>query len=343
MSMGGPARRTTSVLLAAVLFVLAGCGSGEASAQKIADRVYPGLLTVVDTTSGTVPGGFFPETTVTFGLADDPDAVVVVAGPNEARLRAAVTKARWEAAELRALRSVLTEQDLPLVGMDLPEPRAAGVEVRVVIAVTLEESTLDDVRRRLDAAFRAWPQARQAGGLPAGISSLALGLIAPERVAEIPQASNHRLPVLGQLSYPPRLSASTAAQSASVFTTPRGDGSLWSVDASLNRTLAEAESQRIDERAAGHARKWAASAGLDRQPATQSGFSRLEPGRFDRLRTYVLLCPPSAGTCNTQTTDRAVGMTLDLRTLEATEVGLVTATRRPGGGWVTPLEPERFE
>lgn len=337
--------RVAMAVVVLALVIGGGCSQGASSAQRVADEALPGQLRLLESRRTTTPGGFFPATEATYAVTDDADAVITILNPTVASLPPALQRARAQTAELRALRGVLDEQDLDLLGFRV-EQREAGVEVASWVAADLGPSTYADTRRRLDSVLTAWAATRSSPGHPGvspTISSLSLGIIDPADVAALLEDPRRGYPTIARLGFGPRLSAATAAQTALVFTYPRPDGRLWATDLALAPSLGATERRELGAAAGAAARSWLAAAGEDVTPAADLTWLRVEDGSLTMLRGYLLLCAPGAASCNVPSSTGVLGLTVDRSTRRFTDLALVEVDKEPDGTWPQPLEPERLD
>ncbi|MFD7313031.1 hypothetical protein [Streptomyces sp. NPDC059883] len=165
--LGGP----TGVLLCALALLVAGRGvvttkNDRKRAAEPAEARYPGILDVLSART------LFPQaggSEVTFPVADDPDAAVLLRidtaagtrdrGPRDRALDEAVERGRSRAGELRWMRGAFTDRGYELVGVD---PAFSGPWV----AAAPTNATVTRVLAELGACVRTWGPARDANGAP---------------------------------------------------------------------------------------------------------------------------------------------------------------------------------
>lgn len=343
-------RLVTVAVLIALVTLAGGCGGGRQGearddAQRLADELYPGRLSVIDVQTsigGPIP---VPVTTVTFSVADAPDAVVTLTGIDADTLRAALDRALWEAEELGAVREALAGGDFELLGSSVPEAVDDGLQLTVYLSAAVDEGSVAEVQARLDQSLSGWVSSRGSAAYPrltSPLSSLSVRLVDPDQAQALPDHPDPRMPGLGRLSYAERVSALERATTQIAFVTRQDDGRPWPITASLAPRLSDDDQGRVDRAVVEAATRWVAPRGLDLRLATFTTWPRLEPGTIRRLRTYTLACPPSVPECTLPRASHAVASTVDLATLEVRDFRLVPSTRRPDGGWTQPLEPERL-
>ncbi|MFE4911675.1 SCO7460 family lipoprotein [Streptomyces sp. NPDC056652] len=305
--LGGP----TGVLLCALALLVAGRGvvttkNDRKRAAEPAEARYPGILDVLSARA------LFPQaggSEVTFPVADDPDAAVLLRidtaagtrdrGPRDRALDEAVERGRSRAGELRRMRAAFTDRGYELVGVD-PAFSAPWV------AAAPTNATVTRVLAELGACVRTWGPARDENGAPR--RSVTVNLVAPDLARERPtgQAKSPTVPRMTD----PRLPAALAKRPHYAVSSTVRDGV---VDPASGRAYLSFpwEDRRALEKAVGDAvRDWLRTtrprAGVD----MVSGLWWLEPGTVDRLKGYVLFCD-EAGEGARCAGDHAVVLTVD--------------------------------
>ncbi|MYU26469.1 hypothetical protein GTY84_32910 [Streptomyces sp. SID8352] len=300
-------RRSGGGMAAAlVVLLLAGCGvfdteDDERRARELADAFHPGRLTVIGARS------LVPEATgseVTFAVTDDPDAAVTLrldaseercegGATCEEALANALERGLDRAAELRLVRDAFEGCGHRVLAVD--RQRAAPW-----IAVRITQQGLDGVLEELGACAQRWVTARAERGRLGDSRWVSVSVTTPARAGKLPAAGSDR-PTALRLTHGPRLAA-LSAQPYYVVDFPVGDDAEHTVDAARPQMRIvepferrEEFSQRIDASVLpllrGTYPEAVATGG------SGLGVWRLEPGRIDRVRGYVLFCarPPEGG------------------------------------------------
>lgn len=342
-------RRRTAGLVAVMLILtcaLAGCSGPDrsrATAQQAADRLFPGTLVVIDATTGVGGPVPFPQTSATFRMTDDPDAVVRVSNLGEDTLRTAVERARWEAEEYRALRAALDDAGLPLLAVSWPRLTDGALEAAAVVGVALTGSDLDQTLDALDAAVSAWARSRGEPPYPLldqPISSLWLQLAPPHDPRSLPPTPDPARPALLTLTDPGRRDALAGLVTHQALITAGSDG-LTPVEEVLRPVLAGPDQQRLDAAVLAAARRFLDAEGSDLVVTDHTmAWSFFEGGDLERLRTYVVACPARSTPCGVGGASAIIGLTVDLRTLGTSDPRLLEAEHTSSGGMALP-EPNR--
>lgn len=323
-----------------ILGPLSGCSEegARARAQRLADEVMPGQLTVLSAQVG--PGGPVPSAQIVanYRINDDPDAEVQLVGLSADGLRAAVETARRQTAELRSLEAPLAEQGLELVGLsnrtDLGGDQRIGT---ILVEAAVTEATLTEVLRSLDVALGRWYEERP--GKP--IESLSLSLIARGHAAQAPAPASD-LPRTMKLSYPPRVAALERFCTQRSYVEP-AVGGLTPVAANLVPALSDEDAERLAAAVSAVVPAWLRSQGRSFALAEYYMlWSFYLPGSLTQLRTYQLACPAGRdASCNAIMLEAVVAMTVDLETWAIDDLVLVTPEQRRGSRVVLPIEPDR--
>lgn len=274
-------------------------------AAAMADRLYPGLLTVV--------GGrtLFPRTTgseICFSVADDPDAVVRLRtdasthAPDFALVEA-LTLGRAEADGLRALRSTFEDAGLPVVGLrtSLGDPW---------VAAQLTDDTVTAALERIGVSAREWARHRESfAPRGAGHLSLSVRVVNPAVAEHLPDAGPD-LPTVMRLSHP-ELLAALGAHRHVVATYPVHDGiadtSAATVYLSRSREDAEIFGRKVRDAAA----EWLRTAAPGAVVGTTANVWRLEPGRVDRITGHVRFTYDAAADAHGRRFDHVVAVVAD--------------------------------
>jgi hypothetical protein len=291
-------RRRWRAAIAALAAVLTGCdspGAARAKGQELADRLFPGELTVVTSRSVWMGG---PGHEVIAAVHDDPDAAVMLTmhgsedcAPGsacEARLRTAVADARAKAAELRSLLGAFASCGHPVVAVEsLGRYAADSVGLAPWIAAPVDDAGVAALVADVDRCIAAWTAARAASDSPwrASRASLTLGIADPAVAARAP-APDPRLPTAARLMDPDLVRA-VRARPAHVLIMGVPPGGPAPAAGPLLRPVLDFAAERefataVEAAAAGFLTGSGATAG--RLLATGT---RLEPGSATRLRAYV--------------------------------------------------------
>lgn len=294
--------------------LVAGCGSlgtgdDRRRAEELAEDLFPGTLKVIDARN------LFPEaegSEITFAFTDDPDAAARLRidadrdrcdrGATCAdALRGAVGRARADADRIRTMRKAFEDCGFPVLAVD--ERRATPwVEAEV------GAETVEDVLASVQACARHWVRVRAArndvgAGSARPLTSVSVSLAAPATAARLPSAEAD-LPTALRLAHGPRLAALSKKPyyEATYRVTGADGGDVDLTSPSLRRVLPFEERQAFGREASASAlpvlrRTYPRAVPVE---AVGLGVWRLEPGRIDRSRGYVLFCerPPADGrTC----------------------------------------------
>ncbi|MFD3915233.1 SCO7460 family lipoprotein [Streptomyces sp. NPDC058603] len=301
----------TGVLVCALALLAAGCGvvttkSDRKRAAELAEARYPGILDVLSART------LFPATSgseVTFSVADDPDAAVLLRidaaagtcdrGPCDRALDEAVERGRSRAGELRRMRAAFTDCGYELVGATpaLSAPWVAAAPTNATVTRVLAE---------IGACLRTWSPARDENGAPR--RSVTVNIVAPGLARERP-AGKATSPTVLRMTDPGLLGALAKRPHYSVSYTVR-DGV---VDPASGRAYLSFpwEDRRAFEKTVGDAvRDWLRTTRPRAGVAMVSGLWWLAPATLDRLKGYVLFCD-EAGEGARCAGDHAVALTVD--------------------------------
>ncbi len=344
---GGRPRAPAAIIaaLVGVLMVLSACGSSATDrAQRLADRLYPGRLSVIE--AEIQPGTIgFPETWATYSVTDDPDAAVEVKPLSEDHLKRVFEESLRESAEFRALRAAFSTQQLDLVSVDRLTIGSSGFEGAISVAAPVDANTIVALHGRLDAAVEHWMALRASDtfanrAIP--VSSLAIAIVDPAVVPDLPTAPDPSWPTILRLGYDQRRRAAGRAETHQIFIALDGTGHPWPAAASLRPVLSDAEQEDLEAAVRAAGAQWLSIRHPDLYPGhLVLAWSRLEADSVDRLRSYLIACPTPSG-CAVATATHAVALTVNLSTLSTKDLTLVTSARRFDGGWRLPLEPQRI-
>jgi hypothetical protein len=305
----------------ALAAALTGCGdpgAARATGQELADRVFPGELTVVASRSLGMAG---PGHLLTAAVRADPDAAVVFpvygrddCGPGsecEQRLRAAVPEAMARAAELRALLGAFASCGYPVVAVPELGRRAFDtVGLSLWVSARVADGAVDALVADLDRCIGAWTAARAAGDSPwrARRASLTLGVADPAVVAAAP-APDPELPTAARLAEPDLVRAVAARPAYSAVMGVPAGGPAPAVGPLLRPVLDVAAQEEFAAAVEAAAAEFLAGTGVTAGELLATG-TRLEPGSASRLRAYVRACstpPPPGRRCS----DLLVALTVD--------------------------------
>jgi hypothetical protein len=333
----------------ALAAALTGCGNPaaiRAEGQELADRLFPGQLTVVASRS-VWRGG--PGHELIAAVRDDADAAVVlpvyggaVCGPGaecEERLRQAVADARARAAELRALLGAFASCGHPVIAVDtLGRYAFDTIGIAPWIAAPVAGAGVDALAADLDRCTSAWTAAWAASDSPwrAARASLTLGIADPAVLATAPQP-DPVLPTAARLADPDLVRA-VAARPAHVAIMGIPPGGPAPPVGPLLRPLLGPDEQ-LGFAAAVEAAAAAHLAGSEMTPGQLLGpATRYEPGSTTRLRAYVRACsaPPAGEPCVGG--DVLVALTVDHDGGGAADPVLLRGVPGPDGQFSYPIE-----
>jgi hypothetical protein len=342
--------RAAAAAASLVIVAAAGCGSSHddpsRAAQQLADQVYPGELSVFDSwTFGHDAGS-----KVVFRVADDPDAAVqfkipAEGSPDAGKLREAVAEGRWQAAELRALRSGFDSCGLPIVAVtDISVASHDSMRATVWARTPVNEDTVGQLSETLDRCVRSWLQSRDGSADLAGLSvrRLSVNIADPETVPELPEPPTD-VPTITALSDRSLTNALRTPPYHSAFVS-FVDGQPSGI--TLRPVRTGEEEHVLNQQVRTSADEWLDAQGV---PHTMgdvlTALNRLLPGSVRELRSYVAVCDPlpEGKRCIDPASTGVVAATIDLETGAVRDHRLI-ADARAGGFWRVPLEPaERTE
>ncbi|MBQ0827063.1 SCO7460 family lipoprotein [Streptomyces tagetis] len=278
-----------------------GTGDDERRAREVAEEVLPGKLTVIGART------LVPETTgseITFSLADDPDAAVVLrvdadkdrcdgGGTCAEALRKAVERGRSQGEHLRLMREAFEECGHPVLAVD------QGLSTPWVEAEPTN-GNLDEVLAEIGACVERWTTARAARPDAESPRWVSVAFAAPGTAARLPSAEEDR-PTLLRLTHRPRLAALAGVPyHVAAYPVAPGAGGGAEAGTPTLRLVApfeqrEAFSRQIDASVLPELRRTHPDAVTT--GGAGMGVWRLEPGRIDRMRGHVLFCarPPADG------------------------------------------------
>jgi hypothetical protein len=277
-----------STVLAAV-----GCGTGKQdrrAAEELAERLYPGRLTVVAVRT-LAPASSGSE--VTFALAGDADAVVRLpidsaartcdGQPCEQRLTRAIEEARTRAETWRLLSGTFERCGHPVIGVDeaLEDPWIAAAPTNATVRALLAE---------LGDCVRRFAQARDRRDVKKP-DYISIHMAAPE-VARGRPAGDRELPGLLRMT-DRRLMIALAARPYLIasYKAPPGQTSVPPASVTFQRPYADEQAfeKKIRNAVAARLRSEFPQARV----AHVGGLWRVEPGTVDRLTGHALFCDPA--------------------------------------------------
>jgi hypothetical protein len=342
-------RRRWQATVTALVAALSGCGdpgAARAKGQELADRVFPGELTVVASRSLGMAG---PGHLLTAAVRADPDAAVVFpvygrddCGPGsecEQRLRAAVPEAMARAAELRALLGAFASCGYPVVAVPELGRRAFDtVGISLWVSARVADGGVDALVADLDRCVGAWTAARAAGDSPwrAWRASLTLGIADPAAVATAP-APDPELPTAARLADPHLVRAVAARPTHTAIMGLPAGGPAPAVGPLLRPVLDVAAQQEFAAAVEAAAAEFLAGTGVTPGELLATG-TRLEPGSASRLRAYVRACstpPPPGKRCGG---DLLVALTVDRDGGAAADPVLLRDVADGDGRFTYPIE-----
>jgi hypothetical protein len=332
-------RRALATLLSAVACLVAACGSSgvtrdakadEKTAQELADRLFPGELTVLGSES------IFPRDTgskVTFSVRDDPDAAVRVDVDShrdtlEQRLRDAVSTGRAQAAELRLLTGAFRDCGREIIGIEEIAPYSNDVlQITAWVAAPITNATVSALLSQLDGCITAWGEKRAGSDSPwkAKHTNLSLNIVSSAEPSTLTGPTYLRLTDRDLIK--------TLAGSEHYRTlTLDGQQSVGDVlFPAMSFEGAKLESA---------ARDWLAKADVNPKPRIGRYLSlanRLEPGTVDRMRAYVTVCY-SASESPPCEDEGAIGFTVDRPTGATRDFTLIRKVKDNDGKYRYPFE-----
>ncbi|MFE2745692.1 SCO7460 family lipoprotein [Streptomyces scopuliridis] len=340
---GGRVRDGLAVALVCSLALLvAGCGavttkSDRKRAAELAEGRYPGILEVLSART------LFPQTSgseVTFSVADDPDAAVLLRidaaagtcdrGPCDRALDRTVEHGRSRAAELRRMRAAFTDCGYELVGATpaLSTPWVAAAPTNATVTRVLAE---------IGACVRTWSPARDENGAPR--RSVTVNIAAPDLARERPAGKQNRPTVL-RMTDPGLLGALAKRPHYSVsYTLHDGVVDPASGRAYLSFPWEDRKAFETTVRAA--VLDWLRTTRPRAGAGMVSGLWWLEAGTVDRLSGYVLFCdePAEGARC---AGDHAVVLTVDPKGNPVGDFRVIRDVRDDhvdGGGHRSPGPP----
>ncbi len=327
--------------MSALVSLLAACGVGDAkadvrTAQELADRLFPGRLTVIGSRS------LFPQDSgseVTFAVRDDPDAIVRLAVKSdkadiEQKMRDAVDLGRAQAAELRTALKVFRECGHEIVGIGEIPFANTSFDLTVWTAAPIMNTTVTRLVRSLDECVAKWRDARSNSDSPwrSKAGTITLNILSAQQPPTLPIATG------------PAYQKLTDRGLAEVLAGSPHHGGLITPGRSLADVLAPAmsfeEGQKFGAAMETAARDWLATADLNPKPRLGrylSTANRLLPGSADKMRTYVTVCfsPSEKLPCPDE---GAIAFTVDLPTKTTTNFTIVRKIRDNDGKYTYPIE-----
>ncbi|MEV4311230.1 hypothetical protein [Actinocrispum sp. NPDC049592] len=321
--------------------LLAACGVGDAkadvrTAQELADRLFPGQLTVIGSRS------LFPQDTgseVTFAVRGDPDAIVRLAVRSDKtdidqKMRDAVDLGRAQAAELRTALKVFRDCGHEIVGIGEIPFVNTSFNLTVWIASPITNTTVTRLIGSLDDCVVKWRDARSNSESPwrSKVGNITLNILSAQQPPTLPITTGPTYQKLTDRSLAEVLAGS-----------PHHSG-LITPGRSLGDVLAPAmsfdEGQKFGAAMETAARDWLAAAILTPKPRLGRYLStgnRLLPGTADKMRTYVTVCfsPSEKLPCPDE---GAIALTVDLATKMTTDFTLVRTIRDKDGKYTYPIE-----
>ncbi|MGI8416252.1 MAG: hypothetical protein ACR2P2_08645 [Nakamurella sp.] len=156
-------------------------GVEKRTAQQLADRLFPGQLTVVGSRT------LFPVDSgarISFTIAGDPDAAVTLdvdSHPDtmEQRLRDAVAAGRAQATELRVLTSAFRAGGHPIVGVDQLDAYRGSASVW--LNVPLSNDSVGRLTKELDGCVGSWLETRGTSDIPGSEANAVITLQLTDR------------------------------------------------------------------------------------------------------------------------------------------------------------------
>ncbi|WP_326614027.1 hypothetical protein OG949_37920 [Streptomyces scopuliridis] len=332
----------TGALVCSLALLVAGCGvvtgavttkSDRKRAAELAEGQYPGILEVLSART------LFPQTSgseVTFSVADDPDAAVLLRidaaagtcdrGPCDRALDEAVERGRSRAGELRRMRAAFTDCGYELVGAN-----PALATPWVVAAPT--NATVTRVLAEIGACVRTWPQARDENGAPR--RSVTVNIVAPDLARARPTGKKNRPTVL-RMTDPGLLGALAKRPHYSVSYTVR-DGVVDPESGRAYLSFPWEDRKAFETTVRDAVIDWLRTTRPRAGDGMVSGLWWLEPGTVDRLQGYVLFCdePGEGGRCSG---DHAVVLTVDPKGNPVGDIRVIRDVRDDHGRVRLPQE-----
>lgn len=318
---------------------LAGCSSAGAvdAAQETADRLFPGELRVIDASrdiGGPIP---VPVIRARYAVLDDPDAIVVVTRLSDDALRKAVGHGRWLADELRSLEAVCGAAGMPLVAFSDPGP--VGVRRGTIqVQADLSDANRAEVMGAVDDALERWHQERSAV-MP--LDLIQIDLVPAAAAADEPPVDDD-LPRVVRITDMARIERlrERAEWTMSLGKTP--EGGLQRPSSQLRPRLTLPEQDSLAQTVRSEVQSWLEDQGMagHANPETTLGWSFVLADSLDRLRVYVLICPPELEQCNTNSFTTVIGATVSVSEHTVIDVTDLELEPQPGGGLSLPLEPD---
>lgn len=336
--------------VAALTAALTGCGGTaaiRAEGQELADRLFPGELTVIASRS-VWRGG--PGHVLIAAVRDDPDAAVMLPvygrnvcgrGPveREQRLRAAVANARAQAAELRALLGAFTACGHPVIAMEKLGLYAFDtVGLAPWIAAPVDDAGVAALVADLDRCIAGWTAARATSDSPWRDfgASLTLGIAEPAVAARAP-SPDPQLPTAARLAEPDLVRAVTARPAHVLIVGVPPGGPAPAAGPLLRPELDFESQQRFAAAVEDAAAAFLAGTGITPGALLAPG-TRLEPGSARRLRAYVRACSTPVPPGERCRGDLLVALTVDRDGGAAADPVLLRDVPGADGRFDYPLE-----